>query len=99
MNFEEDIKETDLDDDYLRVDLVQTAKSPIYEDFNFLRAEEAKEEFIEDSGSFVKTDSFLFVHGDKEINLIFPQEIEGIILEDERLDIATWGGESEKQAQ
>ena len=34
MNFEEDIKESDLDDDYLRVNLAQTAKSHIYEDFS-----------------------------------------------------------------
>ena len=84
MDVKEENKESDPVDDNLRFNLAQTAKSPIYADFNILRAAEAKDEFIEDSGLFLKTDLFSYVHGDKVINLIFPKPIEGIILEDER---------------
>ena len=73
MDVKEENTESDPVDDKLRFNLAQAAKSPIYADFDILRAAEAKDKFIEDSGSFLKTDLFCYVHGDKVINLIFPK--------------------------
>ena len=60
MDVKEENKESDPVDDNLRFNLAQKAKSPIYADFNILRAAEAKDEFIEDSGLFLKT-IFIFL--------------------------------------